>query len=423
MDQAIERTVPPEQLIGQVPLFTSLAHGEIHTLLGAMRLEEVAAGDLILREGDPGDCLYIVQTGQAEIVKALGSTDERLIDVHGPGGFFGEMSLLDPDGLRTASARARTPMRLWSLSRSNFDRLLQTSPLLAYEMLRVLSLRLREAHTTTITDLRERNRRLSEAYEELRAAQVQLIEKEKLERELQVAREIQQSILPRKLPRLNGFDFGEIMVPARAVGGDLFDFIPAGRGKVGVVIGDVSDKGVPAAIFMALTRSLLRAEASRNSQPGRVLERVNRLLLTMNDAGMFVTLLYGILDGQTSTFAYARAGHELPVLYAADGTPTRPDYTAGLALGLFSALSLDERVITIPPGGTLLLYTDGATDAKNAHQRRFGADRLVQAGESSLDGNAQATCDGIWGQIAAYQGTEPQADDVLLLAIRSCSPA
>ena len=158
----------------------------------------------------------------------------------------------------------------------------------------------------------------------LKAAQAQIIEKEKLEQELRTARRIQQSILPMELPRLPGYDFGATILSARTVGGDLYDFIPLGEGRLGIAVGDVSDKSVPAAIFMALTRSLLRAEATRSvvrpPSPRQALQRVNKLLLDMNDAGMFVTLLYGILDGPRRTFSYPRAGHELPLIVHASAT-------------------------------------------------------------------------------------------------------
>src|SRR5262249_36384695 len=158
---------------------------------------------------------------------------------------------------------------------------------------RSLSARLREADNATICELREKNRQLSEAYQSLQAAQAQLIEKEALERELQVARDIQEQMLPRALPAPPGFEVGARMVPARIVSGDFFDCIPLGPATAGIVVGDVCGKGVPAALYMALTRSLLRAEVSRNVSARAALQRVNRLLCEMNDTGMFVTLLYG----------------------------------------------------------------------------------------------------------------------------------
>jgi len=303
--------------------------------------------------------------------------------------------------------------------RADFDLLLQHRPTLAYEMVRVLSLRLNESHNTTIADLREKNRQLARAYEELKAAQAQIVEKERLEKELETARWIQQSMLPRTLPSRPGFDFGALLVPARAVGGDLFDFIPLANDQIGVVIGDVSDKGVPAAIFMALTYSLLRAEAIRSSSPAHVLQAANRHLLGMNKAGMFVTVLYGVLDCPDNHFTYARAGHELPLHLTRSGDLVVPALGLGQPLGLFDAPALDEQSVALEPGDMLLMYTDGATDLLNTQGQRFGPQRLEDVARASRGGSVQAFCDRLWDVLVGHQGSSVQFDDVTLVAIRA----
>ncbi len=407
-------------LIKRIPLFAGLGDTELCYLADILSEADIPVGQLLCLEGDPGDRFYAILSGEVEVIKALDTPDERLLTTRGPGEFFGEMSLLDPDGLRTASVRPRTAARLLVMARPDFDALLQHRPALAYEMVRALSLRLRESDNAAIADLRDKNRELAQAYADLKAAQAQIIEKEVLERELCTAHWIQQSILPRELPRLTGFDFGVRMEPARAVGGDLFDFIPLGRDRVGIVIGDVSDKGVPAAIFMALTHSLLRAEATRARSPRRVLERVNRLLSDMNDAGMFVTLLYGVLDRERGDFCYARAGHELPLLFNPDGMVAPAPHGQGAPLGIFDDVALDEKCIPVPPGSAILLYTDGATDITGPEGVLFGLERLQTLAQASLNGRAaQAVCDEIWRGLTAYQGTSGQDDDVALVAIRA----
>jgi sigma-B regulation protein RsbU (phosphoserine phosphatase) len=404
--------------IRQVALFGSLHSTEIAFLSDIVHEVCLDAGVLLFREGDPGDRLYVILEGEVEVVKALGTLDERTLAVRHAGEFFGEMSLFDPQGLRTASVRARTPLRMLEMARSDFDTLLSHRPTVAYEMIRVLSLRLNESHNSTIADLREKNRQLAAAYEELKAAQAQIIEKERLEKELETARWIQQSILPHSLPTVPGFDLGATLVPARAVGGDLFDFVPLGQDTLGVVIGDVSDKGVPAAIFMALTYSLLRAEAARSSSPAEVLWATNRHLLGMNEAGMFVTVLYGVLDCARGRFSYARAGHELP-LHLWQGDASVPERGLGQPLGLFDSPELDEQTVTLRPGATLLMYTDGATDLTDAEGRRFGPERLRELARVSQGRTAQGFCDTLWAALAAYQGSSHQFDDVALVAIRA----
>jgi sigma-B regulation protein RsbU (phosphoserine phosphatase) len=406
-------------LICQVPLFAGMSATERGLLANLLRQVEFPAGTLLFREGDPGDRFYLIIDGEIEVIKALGTPDERTIASRRAGEFFGEMSLFERDGRRTASVVVRSPLRLLEMARADFDLLLQHHPSLAYEVVRALSQRLDATHNKTIADLREKNRQLAEAYEELKAAQAQIIEKERLEKELETARWIQRSILPHSLPSQPGFDFGALLMPARAVGGDLFDFIPLSRHRIGVVIGDVSDKGVPAAIFMALTYSLLRAEAVRRSSPARVLQATNQHLLGMNEAGMFVTVLYGVLDCRQARFTYARAGHELPLLLTQAGTVAVPERGLGQPLGLFDSPELDEQSIALEPGTTLLMYTDGATDLIDAQERRFGPERLQEVVQTSRHRSAQAFCDWLWAALAAYQGNSSQFDDVALVAIRA----
>jgi serine phosphatase RsbU (regulator of sigma subunit) len=405
-------------LIRQVPLFADLDPTEIGFLVNILRQVEFPAGTLLFREGDPGDRLYVILDGEVEIVKALGTPDECTLALRHAGEFFGEVSLFDLGGLRMASVRARTPIRLLEMDRPDFDVLVHQRPAMACEMIRVLSLRLSESANTTIADLREKNAQLARAYDELKAAQAQIIVKERLEKELETARWIQRSILPRSLPRIPGYDFGATLVPARAVGGDLFDFIPLSPDTLGVVIGDVSDKGVPAAIFMALTYSLLRAEAARWPSPAQVLRATNRHLLGMNDAGMFVTLLYGVLECRQARFTYARAGHELP-LYVTGARVVVPESGTGQPLGLFDSPDLDEQSVTLEPDTTLLLYTDGATDLVNAQGVRFGKERLQAAALACENGSAQALCDRLWTTLEEYQDGCTQFDDVALVATRA----
>lgn len=436
----------PPQVVKQAPVFASLSDAEAGRMAESLKEARIDAGGVVFLEDEAGDRFFVVLEGQVAIVKALGSEEERILAVCGPGDHFGEMSLLDPAGRRSATAHALTPVRLLSLSRRDFLQLLHNNPGLAYEIVRVLTLQLRGTNDATIADLRRKNRDLSVAYAELKAAQAQIIEKEKLEQELRTAQRIQMSILPTGLPTLAGYDFGAVMMPARTVGGDLYDFIPLGKRRLGIAVGDVSGKGVPAAIFMALTRSLLRAEATRNTSrrsdrtpvpPRRALERVNELLLDMNEEGMFVTLLYGILDADTRTFAYARAGHELPLLAAGRGTRAQTgratggpgcdvslaEQGIGAPLGLFPSVAIDEQVIQLSPCDTLLLYTDGATDIMDAASVDYGMERLQDAAcAASRAASAQAFCDEIWRSLAEYRGDAVQADDVALVALRDVAP-
>jgi serine phosphatase RsbU (regulator of sigma subunit) len=405
--------------IGRVPLFASLPAEEIARLAGALREVAFPHGTVLFREGERGERFYIVLEGALEIIKALGTENEFMLDSRGVGEFVGEMSLLNLDGLRTASVRTRGATRMLEMTRADFDALLHRHPELAYEMVRVLSNRLRDANNATIRDLREKNRQLTQAYLELQAAQAQIIEKETLERELQIARSIQEHMLPRALPNLRGFDFSARMVPARAVSGDFYDFIPLGPDRVGIVIADVCGKSVPAAMLMAVTRSLLRAEAIHGGPPAEVLRSVNRQLLELNDSRTFVTVIYGILQQQTREFDFVRAGHDLPLVVAPDGEIIVPPMGQGQPLGILPEPALDEQRITIPRDGVLLLYTDGVTEAIDADGNFFESERLYAVARESRADSAHALAEALLRAVAAHHGAAPQADDVTLVAVRA----
>lgn len=415
-----------ERLLARVPLFANLPEQEIRTLAATLTLRQVPTGTVLFYEGEPGRHFYIVREGELQVIKSFGTHDERLVNTRKPGEFVGEMSLFNLDGKRTASVRAHGDTSVWEMAREEFDALLTRRPFLAYEMVRVLSRRLTDAHNNAMADLIDKNRALEQknvelarAYEELKAAQQQLIEKERLERELQLAAEIQLSILPRALPKFKGFHFGAQMVPARQVGGDLYDFIPLGPDSLAIVIGDVSDKGVPAAIFMAQTHALIRAEARQNRSPRETLERVNQYLLEMNASGLFVTVLYGILNRVTREFQYARAGHELPLLRRPDGTLFTPPQGQGAPLGILDFVVLDEEAFTLPPGTTMLLLTDGVTEALNPAHEQFDSERIRSVLQTAGDSDAQALCDRLLGHIAQFRDRAPVFDDITLVAVQA----
>ncbi len=403
--------------LANVPLFQSLPAGELADLAGTLRGVDLPAGQVLFYEGDAGDHFYLILEGQAEIIKALGQEGERRLALRGRGELFGEMSLFRRDAQRTASVRALDAVRLLEMTRGDFDRLLQRNPRLGYAMVQVLSERLNLSHNQAMDDLRAVNRQLLQANEELKAAQAQIIEKEKLERELQLAHEIQMSILPQELPRLDGYDFGALLMPARAVGGDFFDLIPLGKDKLGVVIGDVTDKGVPAAIFMAQTHALLRAVASLRTRPRETLLRVNQQLLQMNARGLFATVIYGILERESGLFSYARAGHEVPFLLRAGGVQPE-EFKTGQPLGVFDRPLLDEQTIRLMPGETALLYTDGVPDAADPRQQPFGKARLQAAFQDAADLGGQGICTQLFQAICAHQAGADLFDDITLVAIQ-----
>ncbi len=404
-------------IIRQVPLFASLPESELAKLEQTLVGQDRPSGALLIEEGASESGCYVLLEGEVEIIKSLGSGDERLLGVRGAGTTLGEMSLFSEDHLPTASVRAQTDVSVLELRRSQLEQLMREYPSLSFEMIRTMSQRLDESEDLTIKDLREKNRQLQLAYDELKAAQAQLVEKERLERELEVAREIQMSMLPATLPELESFEFGARIFPATEVGGDFYDVIDLGSGSLGVTVGDVTGHGVPAALLMALTATLIRAEAPRSPTPAAVLQAVNRALIEVNRTGHFVTVLYGVLQASNHEFHFARAGHSLPMVVGADGTLQGLPLGVGQPLGLFEDMMLDEGRTELDPGSTMLIYTDGVTEAVDDTGEFFEEKRLLETVQAHRSAGSDGLCEAIWQAVQQYQGSVPREDDVTVLAV------
>ena len=302
------------ELLRGLPFLKEVSADVVEALAKAAKERTFRPGQVIFQEGSTSRELFLIVDGMVEVVKGQGA-DEMVLARRTQGDFFGEMGLIEASP-RFATIRSLEPTRLLEFSEENLRPVLFRLPLLLYGMVQELSARLRSADLQMIADLQHKNRALAQAYHELQEAQAALVEAERLECELELARKLQQSILPHELPELPGFSFAARSRSARQVGGDFYDAISLDKGRVGLIMADVSDKGMSAALYMALTRSLIYAEAKRNPSPREVLLTVNRLLLEMSQADMFVTVFYGVLDSVQGNLRYARAGHDRPLLFS-----------------------------------------------------------------------------------------------------------
>jgi len=244
-------------------------------------------------------------------------------------------------------------------------------------------------------------------------------EKERMQQELEIARKIQDSLLPEKTPSVPGLDIGAITFPAKEVGGDFYDFIQVDPQNLGFVIADVSGKGVPAALFMSLSRAIIRANAFRNQNCADAIIQSNKLIEEDSKTCMFVTVFYGILETSTNLYRYVNAGHNPPILIRSGSDQTETLSTAGgIALGIFEDIELQESHVQLQPGDLLIHYTDGITEAFNDKGEEFGEERLV---EVILTNRTLTAADLVKATIAAVEAFAdgyPQTDDITLIVLK-----
>ncbi|MDE3226017.1 MAG: SpoIIE family protein phosphatase [Nitrospirota bacterium] len=286
--------------------------------------------------------------------------------------------------------------------------------------------RMKSVIATQQAELRDANQfleqRVVERTDELRRT---MEEKERIGSELRIASDIQKSILPRTFPAFphrDDFDLYAESIPAREMGGDFYDFFLLDQHRVGLVIADVSGKGVPAAIFMAVTRTMLKATAMQGGAPGECLRHVNNLLCPDNDAAMFVTVLYAILDTRTGALDYGNAGHNLPYRLSGRGGFTVLENPGGMALGVVEDSVYPVKRVQLQAGDGLFFYTDGVTEAMDAAGNLFSTERLERLLRRIQNGSPTEIVHDTVAEVRNYAAGEPQTDDITLLALRYLQP-
>jgi sigma-B regulation protein RsbU (phosphoserine phosphatase) len=246
-------------------------------------------------------------------------------------------------------------------------------------------------------------------------------EKKRMDHDLEIAREIQGILLPSTAPEVPGYELSGVNIPARQVSGDYFDYIRMDPTRLGVVIADVSGKGVPASLIMAMCRSVLRSEAVNKTSPSEVLRRVNEQLYPDIKEDMFISMAYLILDADGRQATLARAGHDAPLLYRAATKEVEKLTPKGMALGIDSG-EVFNRVcadfsFTLEKGDCILLYTDGATEALDQEGLEYGLPRLVQGLQASAPHGAVSVVRFVADDVKSFVGMHPQHDDITLIAI------
>ena len=245
---------------------------------------------------------------------------------------------------------------------------------------------------------------------------------ESLKSDLAIACEIQQAILPRVFPpfpeEADKIDIAASMTPAKDVGGDFYDFFRIDENRIGVIIADVSGKGIPAAIFMAVSRTLIRATGIHGGTASDCITYSNRLLAAESVDCMFVTVFYGIYNLTTGELTYCNAGHNPPYVMHSNGTVTALPMSEDPMVGAIDGIEYHEHTLTLDKGDTLVMFTDGITEAMNAQLQEFGEDRLVATLEKLTQSNCQQVVDGIKADVATFVGEAEQSDDITVLAVK-----
>ncbi len=268
-----------------------------------------------------------------------------------------------------------------------------------------------------------RIRQPEEEHKDLLPAHIRRItERERMQKELEIARHVQMKLLPKESPQLPGYDVAGTCIPATEVGGDYFDFISLGRGKLGIAVGDVSGKGVSAAIYMTLTKGILQSHVGFDDSPVTVLGRVNRLIYRTIEKGIFVSLFYAVLDTAARQLVYSRAGHNPGFLLKQGSADFQTLHPPGMALGLdegalFSSI-IRENTVPLNSGDVLVFYTDGITEAMNVREEEYGEERLMKCIANNSHLPSKEMVDQITADVNRFAGAQPQHDDITLVVMR-----
>lgn len=270
------------------------------------------------------------------------------------------------------------------------------------------------------SDLEITMRKALEEIKILKQAQKEHNQLTAIQHDLNIAKEIQMSILPKDFPPFldrKEFDLFASMNAAKSVGGDFYDFFLIDENHLGVVIADVSDKGIPAAIYMAISRTILRATALKGMMPEECLDYSNELLCKENISNMFVTVFYGILDLKSGEMVYSNGGHNPPMIVRKDGAVEVTQGTKDIVLGVLDWKEFHTKSIHLTEGNTLFLFTDGVTEAMNVGKQLYGNDRLKQTLAQSVGKNAREIVEMVASDVKKFTEGAEQSDDITMLAL------
>ena len=423
-DKALYRAAASPSVLMSIPLFADLDGATIALIVAPLTAEVWPAGEVIFEEYAPGDTLYIITDGQVQISRTLQNGRHQVIREMGPGEFFGEMALLE-DKPRSARVTAVTATTLLAVTRQHFNTLIEQHPTVAINFLKTISAQLRQQYReqafllqdkqTLVEALAAKNAALEQALNELQAALATVAEHERVKRDLEIAREIQQQMLPATFLQAPGLRLHATTIPATWVGGDLYDAIRLEADRVGFLLGDVSGKGIPAAMQMARLMGEFRACASHCTEPQRVMQVLNGLLCQRNlRFGSFVTVQYVVLDVVRRHIQFICAGHPPILLRHADGQIEHLGVAPNIPLGIEETFAYHQEERQLVAGDTLLLYSDGTYERRDSQGTQLGLPHLAHL-FAAAPGAPEAVVHALQTALDAFSDAEGVTDDTTLL--------
>lgn len=357
-------------------------------LVPYMVKEEFKKGETIFQKGDNAEKMYYIKEGKLRL--------HEIDTVVGAGNVIGEMGLFSPFKERTATAICEEDLEIYALGKDETIKLFYRNPYLALKLVNISTERFINNYTKSIAA------------------------KKKIEAELNIAREIQISALPSvfpPFPHRKDIEIFASMKPAKEVGGDLYDFFFIDENKFCFLIGDVSGKGVPAALFMMIVKTLLKTEAKRGASAPEVLKQVNEIICPDNNACMFVTVLCAILDTETGELELGNAGHNPPLIYRDGEKFEYYHIPKSLVLGPINGIEFTSATLKLNPNDIVFLYTDGVTEALNPDEKLYSEKRLETALNHLTGKNVTEIINGVREDIKRFVENAPQSDDITMVAL------
>jgi len=395
-----------------------LPEEDLNVLTNAVVTKDFEAGSIICREGNLEHVFYIIQDGKVAFTKKM-AHGEQFLGLKGRGEFFGELGVLDR-APRAATVHAISDCQVIEIHEDTLDTILTRNPSVARAIMRGITRSMRDTDQITIAELQLKNDELARTLDNLRAAQAELLRRERLKRDLEIAAQVHNSILPTAFPDIPKFEFAALARPAREIGGDLYDVIRVDEDNTGIVMADASGKSVQAAIYMAIVRALFLSQAEANLSVTEIARSVHELLLKVSTAEMFVTAFYANLNQKTRELTYVRGGHDRPIYYQASTGKTQLLDAPGRFLGLLPNLIIEEDCLTFEPGDTLVCYSDGVTDVvRPGDGQMYGIDQLETIIAKEGHRSAQGLIDVIIEDIDTFRDSEEQPDDLTLLVTKA----